>query len=155
MPGGPPSERETAEKRASGGIYTLLVRLDAGAEIAVGALGTRRFDPGWYAYTGSALGRGGFTRVDRHREVAAGVRDTRHWHLDYLLGHPDATLASVVTSPGAEAECIVARTVEGSSIPGFGASDCGCDSHLAVDPDRGRLEASVREAHAAVRDQDG
>jgi Uri superfamily endonuclease len=135
----------------SGGVYTLLIRLDAAAEIGVGALGTLRFDAGRYAYTGSAFGPGGFARVDRHRELAAGDREARHWHVDYLLGHPDATLAGVVTSPGVDAECAVAREIEGRRVPGFGASDCSCESHLAVGQEAGTLEASVRDAHRAVR----
>ena len=135
----------------SSGIYTLLIRLDAPAEITVGALGERTFDRGWYAYTGSALGPGGFARVERHRELAVGDRNARHWHVDYLLGHPNATLEEAVTSPGTGAECSVARGVEGRAVPGVGASDCDCDSHLSFAPEQSTLEASVRKAHRAVR----
>ncbi len=71
-----------------GGTYTLLIALAKPATIAVGALGECEFSAGRYAYTGSAFGPGGFSRVDRHREVASGDRDVRHWHIDYLLGHP-------------------------------------------------------------------
>jgi endonuclease-3 len=137
----------------SGGVYTLLIGLDTAADVAVGALGTIQFDAGRYAYTGSALGPGGFARVDRHRELAAGKRDARHWHVDYLLGHPDARVEAVVTSPGVDAECAVARAIEGREVPGFGASDCGCDSHLAFALERTVLEASVRSAHAATCDR--
>jgi Uri superfamily endonuclease len=70
----------------TGGTYTLVIELPETAQIRVGALGTNTFDPGWYAYVGSANGPGGFARVERHRELAAGERDVRHWHVDYLLG---------------------------------------------------------------------
>jgi len=132
---------------AAGGIYTLVVGLDAPATIEAGALGSRAFDPGWYAYVGSALGPGGFARVDRHRELARGERDARHWHIDYLLDHPDAGIVEVVSSPGVDAECAVAGAIAGRAIDGFGASDCGCDSHLRFSPERSRLESSVRDAH--------
>ena len=72
----------------SGGTYTLFVEVPERATIIVGALGEHTFERGWYAYTGSALGSGGFVRIERHRAVANGENDTRHWHIDYLLGHP-------------------------------------------------------------------
>jgi endonuclease-3 len=138
-----------------GGTYTLVVELRVDAGVAVGALGTLALDAGWYAYTGSALGPGGFARVDRHRELAAGERSTRHWHVDYLLGHDAATLDAVVRSRGVDAECRVAAAVGGDPVPGFGCSDCDCPSHLAFSPRRGPLVDSVTRVHRAVREDDG
>jgi Uri superfamily endonuclease len=142
------SEPDNSE---TGGTYTLLVVLPDAADIEVGALGTREFPAGWYAYTGSALGSGGFARVERHRELAAGERDTRHWHVDYLLGHPDAALPEVITSPGADIECSVAQRLPAGPVEGFGASDCGCGSHLAHFETRERAVTAVRAAHDAAR----
>ncbi|WP_075936532.1 DUF123 domain-containing protein [Halosegnis longus] len=133
-----------------GGTYTLLIRLAAPTDIEVGALGTHRFEAGWYGYTGSALGAGGFSRIDRHAEVATGERDTRHWHIDYLLGHPDATLAADVRTE-ADVECAVARALPAGPVAGFGASDCDCPSHLTYAPDREALERAVESAHEQVR----
>ncbi|PSQ54146.1 DUF123 domain-containing protein [Halobacteriales archaeon SW_8_65_20] len=133
-----------------GGTYTLLVRLTAPAAIEVGALGTHRFEPGWYGYTGSALGAGGFARVDRHGEIASGVRDTRHWHIDYLLGHPDATLADDVRTES-DIECAVAGALPTGPVEGFGASDCDCRGHLAYAPDGEKLKQAVRAAHDEPR----
>lgn len=135
---------------AAGGTYTLLLSLTTADTVEVGALGDLAFDPGWYAYTGSALGRGGFTRVDRHRELARGERDTRHWHVDYLLGHPATRLGAVVyTGDGTDIECAVSRAlaVEFEPVPSFGASDCGCDSHCVYDPDGDALAAGVARVH--------
>jgi len=129
-----------------GGTYTLLIELAENATITVGALGEHRFDSGWYAYVGSALGSGGFARVDRHRELAAGERDARHWHVDYLLGHPETRLAEVVTT-ATDGECAVSQAIAGDAVPDFGCSDCDCDSHLWYDPDDERLRASVEAAH--------
>ncbi|WP_225335858.1 GIY-YIG nuclease family protein [Halomicrobium urmianum] len=132
---------------SDGGTYTLLIERTAGDSLSVGALGEIEFPAGWYAYTGSALGPGGFSRIDRHERVAAGEHDARHWHVDYLLGDPDSRLNGVVRSPGADAECTVARAVDGDAIPEFGCSDCDCDSHLAYQADRAALVESVERAH--------
>ncbi|RJT06576.1 DUF123 domain-containing protein [Halococcus sp. IIIV-5B] len=128
------------------GTYTLLIELPTPTTIEVGALGERALSPGWYAYTGSALGPGGFARVDRHREVATGERDVRHWHIDYLLGHPATVLDRAVTTP-VDAECAIARTLPGERIPAFGASDCDCESHLVSHEDRDVLSAGIEAAH--------
>ena len=66
------------ESTTNGGTYTLVLALADSATIEVGALESLEFDAGRYGYTGSAFGPGGFARVDRHRELCAGERDTRH-----------------------------------------------------------------------------
>ncbi|WP_436907957.1 GIY-YIG nuclease family protein [Halosimplex marinum] len=133
------------------GTYTLVVELAAPATVEVGALGEREFAAGAYAYTGSAFGPGGFARVERHRELAAGERDARHWHVDYLLGHPDAGIDAVVRTAEADVECAVSRTLADEErferVDGFGASDCDCDSHLAYAADGARLRRAVERAH--------
>jgi len=131
----------------TGGTYTLVLDVDADATVDVGALGEVAFEAGTYAYTGSALGSGGFARVDRHRELAAGDRDVRHWHVDYLLGH-DATAVREVATTDGDVECAVARRLPDGPA-GFGASDCHCDGHLAADV---TVEA-VRDAHRAARSE--
>ncbi|WP_226022454.1 GIY-YIG nuclease family protein [Halomicrobium salinisoli] len=132
---------------SDGGTYTLLIERAAGGALTVGALGEIEFPAGWYAYTGSALGPGGFSRIDRHERVAAGEHDARHWHVDYLLGDPDSRLDDVVRSPGADVECAVARAVDGDATPEFGCSDCDCDSHLAYREDHAALVDAVERAH--------
>lgn len=133
----------------TGGTYTLCLELPRAVDIGVGALGELRFPAGAYAYTGSALGSGGFARVDRHRRVAAGDHDTRHWHVDYLTGHPETALVTVVTSDGVDAECAVADRLPAGPIPGFGASDCDCRSHLAAADRVATLVDAVESAHEA------
>jgi endonuclease-3 len=132
-----------------GGTYTLVLELGEEATVEVGALGPVEFDAGWYAYTGSALGAGGFSRVERHRELARGDREVRHWHVDYLLCHPASRLDAVVTTANEDVECAVARALPAGPA-GFGASDCDCAGHLA------RLEAgsavdAVEWAHRVAR----
>ncbi len=89
-----------------------------------------------------------------HRDLAADEREARHWDVDYLLGHPVARLEHATRSPGVAAECAVAARVEGESVPGFGASDCGCTTHLVYDSRRDDLVAAVEAAHRSVRDAD-
>jgi Uri superfamily endonuclease len=146
-----PVERLPVTEASPGGTYTLLVELAGDATLEVGALGEYRLHAGWYAYTGSALGTGGFARVDRHRELARGGREVRHWHVDYLLGHPDATIRDVVRTPGADIECPVARELPRGPIAGFGASDCDCRGHLARFGDADAARTTVREAHTMAR----
>ena len=142
---------------ADGGTYTLLVDLDVPEPtvVAFGAAGERELRPGRYAYTGSALGPGGFARIDRHRRVAAGDHDVRHWHVDYLLGHPAGRLIGAVRSAAVDAECEVARAIGGADavepVPGVGASDCDCSGHLAFAPEAPVLERAVRRAHERSR----
>ena len=83
----------------TGGTYTLVVSLEA-TTLTFGAAGERSLRAGPHAYIGSALG-GGFTRVERHRELVAGERDTRHWHIDYLLGAPSRRSSATVACRGA------------------------------------------------------
>ncbi len=133
----------------TGGTYVLEIALAGPTTIEVGALGDLEFAAGTYAYVGSALGPGGFSRVDRHRELAGGDRETRHWHVDYLLGHPETTLEAVVTFPDADLECDLATTLPGEPVPDFGASDCDCVAHLfavaSADVRGATLEVASRE----------
>lgn len=131
----------------TGGTYTLCIELDAPSTIKIGALGTHKLSPGAYAYTGSAFGTGGFSRVDRHYELAAGERETRHWHIDYLLGHGNAAISGDIRTPEADIECVVAGDLPASPVPEFGSSDCGCPSHLAYDEDGSRLREAAATAH--------
>ena len=133
----------------AGGTYTLVLERHSDGPIEVGALGYIDFPAGWYAYTGSALGPGGFSRVERHRAVASGDNDARHWHVDYLLGD-DATSVATAVRTAADVECAVAgRLVDavGDGVPDFGCSDCDCPSHLVGCGDREELVSAVERAH--------
>ena len=111
------------------GTYTLLIRVEGPTTVEVGALGDVCFDDRLYAYTGSAFGTGGLKRIDRHADIASGENDTRHWHIDYLLGAEETRLTGAFVTPE-DAEDEIAREIEGEPVPRFGASDSPCDSHL-------------------------
>lgn len=118
---------------ADAGSYLLVVDCQQPVEIEVGALGTRAFQSGLYAYAGSAFGPGGLARVDRHRRIATGDHDVRHWHIDYLLGADGVGIARVERFPKQDVECALAGAFQDAGVDRltrFGASDCDCESHL-------------------------
>ncbi len=113
------------------GTYVLIMQLAVPAEVEVGKLGTFHLPAGWYAYVGSALGRGGLAgRLGRHRRQHKRL----YWHIDYLLSV--SQIAEIWWTTSAERwECSWAETlslvaVTTVPVPGFGSSDCSCPSHL-------------------------
>ena len=144
-----PASTTSARQRDAGGTYTLLIDLPATTTVTVGALGTHRLSAGAYAYTGSALGPGGFARVTRHRRTARDDHDVRHWHIDSLLGDTPATIDRVYYASGADVECSVADRLPAGPVDGFGASDCGCVSHLAGPEPADVLRERARRAYDA------
>lgn len=127
------------------GTYTLIMHLKSAFRLKVGALGELYFDEGYYVYTGSALGNAGFSRVRRHKEVAEGRNRTKHWHIDYLL--PYVEVIDIVTSP--RPECSVADWIDRrlARVPGFGCSDCKCQSHLHYSESLEKIKKAAYEAH--------
>lgn len=136
------------------GTYVLVVTLARSTTVEVGALGPIAFEAGKYAYVGSAFGPGGFSRIDRHRSVASGERTVRHWHVDYLLGHREASLERVVTFPEEDRECELADELPGNRVADFGASDCDCRAHLLSVPDADAL-VDAATAEGGIADTPG
>ena len=117
------------------GVYQLLIGLRRPAVITVGGLGRCRFPAGWYVYTGSAK-NGLVQRIRRHLRQDK----QQHWHIDYLLAVADGVEAFVL--PGTTvSECELHAQLRGGQalVPGFGASDCDCASHLAYFRKRPRI----------------
>jgi Uri superfamily endonuclease len=119
------------------GTYALVMRAEAQKVVQVGCLGSLEFAPGYYVYVGSAFGPGGVhARVRHHRKIA----DRPRWHIDYLRLH--ARVEKVWFSyDSARREhqwaAVMAQAMRGSiPLSGFGASDCGCASHLFYFPSR-------------------
>ena len=105
------------------GTYALLIHIKVAAVIEVGRLGPMDFQPGWYAYVGSALG-GVAARVGRHLRRHKKL----HWHVDYLL--EEGRLSEVTWGlSDKRLECRIADGLRQQglrSVPRFGASDCRC-----------------------------
>lgn len=114
---------------ADSGLYILWLRLDEPVSARIGALGTLSFQPGLYAYVGSAQ-RNRAARVQRHLRREKPLR----WHIDYLRPHGE--VVHVTRRDGARAdECRLVEDVIQTagarrSHLGFGASDCRCGGHL-------------------------
>ena len=124
------------------GSYILLVELATRKDILVGKLGYVSFPKASYAYVGSAM-NGLRARLVRH------LREEKklHWHIDYLL--QEAEIKEIILCQAEErVECSLARALAGEiqSIPGFGASDCKCRSHLYFAEGKDMLGAMVVEA---------
>jgi len=127
----------TQQTDTTPGTYLLLAQLGHEVTIRVGKLGTFDLAGGWYAYAGSALGPGGLrARLARHARA-----DKRlHWHVDYLLQHALLDAVWQAACP-ARLECawtVAILSLPGAQapVPGFGASDCRCATHLVFLPRR-------------------
>jgi Uri superfamily endonuclease len=117
------------------GTYVLILRLREPTSLSIGRLGRFDLPPGWYLYVGSAFGPGGLAgRLAHHSRP---VRRP-HWHIDYLRVAAqvrDVWWAIQETPREHEwAGLLAASSVVTPVIPGFGASDCCCRTHLFFSP---------------------
>jgi len=109
------------------GSYLIMLHLPSDMSVTVGKRGMVHFQKGYYIYVGSA--RKNLTqRVQRHLRR----RKSFHWHIDYLREHADRCIALPVRSSTSLEHDLAAAVsaVADWSVPGFGSSDCSCDSHL-------------------------
>jgi len=109
------------------GTYIIILYMNMGKSIQIGALGKYKFKRGYYAYVGSAFGPGGLkSRVKHHIEP----KKSYHWHIDFL----NPVVKEVwVSDHGARFEHAWATALgetASNKILGFGCSDCSCESHL-------------------------
>ncbi len=114
------------------GAYCLCIRTREDTIVEVGALGYITFPKGEYIYVGSAL-NSLEPRIERHVLTSTGDHTVTHWHIDYLLREPAATIQKIyVVETDRKLECRIAEKVaeHGQPIKGFGCSDCRCVSHL-------------------------
>ncbi len=113
------------------GTYVLVLEVREPARIRAGRLGELEVAPGWYAYIGSAFGPGGVVaRCRHHRRIS--VRP--HWHIDYLRAVSELREIWFSCDSGRREHTWSDLIGKGKSatqpFSGFGASDCGCRSHL-------------------------
>ncbi|MFC1970726.1 DUF123 domain-containing protein [Chloroflexota bacterium] len=111
------------------GTYALVIVLGIELRLRIGKLGIFNLSPGYYVYVGSALG-GLSGRLARHLRSEKNL----HWHIDYL--RQQAGVTEIWYAIGRDKlECkwnAILTNLPGAipSVPGFGASDCRCFSHL-------------------------
>jgi sugar fermentation stimulation protein A len=135
------------------GSYLLMLQIPQAQDIKTGALGTLRFEAGWYLYAGSAR-KNLSKRLSRHLRR---VRKKKHWHIDYL-GPYAAQIKAYPICSYRNLECDLAAALEnlgGRGVPGFGSSDCRCKSHLFYFPapplkNPAFLELLLRFRHTAA-----
>jgi len=135
--------RQSAGARGS---YVLVIHLREGMATEVGSLGQLRFSAGWYSYVGSAMA-GLKERIRRHFNE----KKTPRWHIDYITNKVPAE--SVVLFHGERRlECDIANSLKRAlaCVPGFGSSDCDCESHLFFTSDRGEMNAALEKIIAAT-----
>jgi len=109
------------------GSYIVILHLKKDEKISVGNLGDILFKKGYYLYAGTAR-RNLSQRIARHQRK----RKNLFWHIDYLRQYADHC-ASLSVRASADLECDIANALDKISqwnIPGFGSSDCICNSHL-------------------------
>lgn len=120
------------------GTYTLIIFLSEDLQTKIGQQGIRTFPKGYYTYTGSACGTGSSSlrhRLSRHLRKNG---KKRHWHIDYLLAHEEATVTAIVAAQTpSKMECELNDHIKRQGhaeipVSGFGSSDCkrNCESHL-------------------------
>lgn len=133
----PPPPLEPEAFKVKKGTYVLIFELKTLYRLSVGKLGVFDFPAGWYAYAGHAFGPGGLAaRIGHH--LRGTVRP--HWHMDYFGSN--SIIREVWYGMGRQFDehhwtaCL--RSMLGAKVvaPGFGSSDCRCETHLVYFPSR-------------------
>ncbi len=117
------------------GAYILYLDVKQPLTLYVGSLKTIFLPQGRYAYIGSA--RAGIeSRIRRHKRLVEKKTGKCHWHIDYLLVHPQIQLAGETAVTGGS-ECEISHQIASwrgttTPVPKFGSTDCRkkCRTHL-------------------------
>ena len=124
------------------GIYVLIIQVNEGIDVDVGAKGEIAFRKGLYAYVGSAQ-----TNLEKRIKRHFGKDKPKFWHVDYLLNNGAARIVKVFfKNANKTEECAIAKVIgeKGEPIDGFGCSDCQCKSHLFHIKDYNFLQGLIR-----------
>jgi Uri superfamily endonuclease len=137
----------TAPQRNQRGTYILVMHNNSReATVQVGRLSDLSLKTGWYLYVGSAFGPGGLmARIERHLRK----KKRRHWHIDYLLAKISVQRVwYIVADRKLEhrwAAALLSQSGATIAMPGFGASDCSCKSHLLYFRNHTDVDAACRK----------
>ena len=115
------------EEAKDRGSYLLILYLKRRSDIRIGKLGKVTFRKGFYVYVGSAMANLS-KRMERHRHI----RKQHHWHIDELRDVAEFHSVLAIRS-SVRLECEIAKAfsdIAEWTIPGFGSSDCSCETHL-------------------------
>ncbi len=139
------------------GTYALILRAWPTGRLVpilqIGRCGALRVETGWYVYVGSAFGPGGLrARLRHHCRVSA----LPHWHIDYLrrAAEPETVWYSHDPQPREHSWAGNVARLYSARVPllGFGASDCGCLTHLFFFPKRPCVSVFRRRVGAVAPD---
>jgi Uri superfamily endonuclease len=113
------------------GTYALMLTCQKPGTVRIGRLGDLALQPGVYIYVGSAFGMGGLSaRIGHHRRISA----RPHWHVDHLRVACDLSEVWFTTTAGCRehswAKALARLPGATVPMPGFGSSDCACETHL-------------------------
>ncbi len=115
------------EEAKDRGSYLLILNMKRNRKIDVRKLGKVEFRKGFYIYVGSAMANLS-KRMERHRRL----RKQHHWHIDELRAAAEFHSVLAIRSSD-RLECEIAKglsRIAEWSIPGFGSTDCSCNTHL-------------------------
>jgi Uri superfamily endonuclease len=137
------------------GTYALVLESTTRASVKIGRLGRLAVRRGFYVYIGSAFGPGGLRgRVGRHRKPSSNL----HWHIDYLKAAIPLreVWCSYDANPREHQWAALLLNTAGAQIPlpGFGASDCRCPTHLVYFTGRPSLEEFQQQLDNAISDHE-
>jgi sugar fermentation stimulation protein A len=116
-------EREAQDR----GSYIVILRLKEDTRLSAGSFAGVLFCKGYYLYAGSAM-NSLTKRIERHRRM----RKKMFWHIDYLREKAEFCAALPIRT-ATSIECSIAKALKAIadwSMPGFGSSDCSCETHL-------------------------
>jgi len=141
------------------GVYTLIILVESMVLLKIGRLGEKRFERGYYAYTGSASGSGASSlagRISRHLRK----NKKKRWHIDYLLcskGVEIKAFLAMITEKKMECEinqCLMSNLKPNVPVVNFGSSDCvrGCRSHLLYFGFNNYLVNKIAESYLRKRE---
>jgi len=133
------------------GSYALVFKCTVPFQVVTGKLGPIFISGGYWIYVGSAFGQGGLrARLTHHLKPS----HRPHWHIDYIKSA--MRLVEIwTTTDTAKREhdwAMVFSTLNGASrpIPGFGATDCMCRSHLIHLPRRPGFSNFKKQLRTAI-----
>jgi Uri superfamily endonuclease len=117
--------------KPSSGTYALVLASTSAQAVRIGKLGLLQIRCGYYVYVGSAFGPGGLkARIGHHQRISHRPR----WHIDYLRLATGIEEIWYTHDRMRHEHRWAAILAEMRSViipcPGFGSSDCSCQSHL-------------------------
>jgi Uri superfamily endonuclease len=135
------------------GTYALIFHCNRPHCARVGRLGNVFIATGYWIYVGSAFGPGGLrSRLAHHLSPS----HRRHWHLDYIKAamRPVEAWTTADTVKREHDWAVAVASIDGAKrpIPGFGASDCDCGTHLMHMPRLPDFKRFARLIHQAIDD---